>query len=65
MAALASGHGENIIESRIASKATTETLMNFAITDTKAFLGEAISWDLGLVIAQFDANKRSGQVDVL
>ena len=50
IAALASGHGENIIEQQLTSKAVAEIRNEYHIEDTKEFLKDAIDWDLGLIM---------------
>jgi hypothetical protein len=57
---LASGHGENIIEQQITSNAVGEIRNNYHIGDTKEFLKDAIDWDLGLIMLQFEQEKNSG-----
>ena len=60
IAALASGHGENIIEQQITSNAVGEIRNNYHIGDTKEFLKDAIDWDLGLIMLQFEQEKNNG-----
>ena len=62
---MASGHGENIIEGRITTRAAMQTLEDYGIENTKEFLGDATEWDLGLVTVSYDTIKHTGSVEVL
>ena len=63
--ALASGHGENIIEQRICGRTVKKLKRDGFIPDVNKFLKYNTEWDLGLISVSYDCQSRKGSVNII
>ena len=63
---LASGHGENLIETQLCAKSLRKLKKHGYIPDAGKFLaGSDHEWDLGLVTMLYDSQKRKGSINIV